>query len=116
QIESESQIWQHLFIIRLGNSKTSISAKQTFSNLSFQLSDISFNDIHTKVNHRKAYITANRLSKKAIQIGLDARTYAIQKLESFINEFINKYIPKNKEKIIQKRNISQQEYDDETSS
>ncbi|CAG8810072.1 27277_t:CDS:2, partial [Dentiscutata erythropus] len=89
QIELESETRKHPFIIRLGSMKTSISIEQTFPDLSFQLPDISFSDIHNKVNHHKAYITVNRLLKKAIQIGLDSSNYAIQKLENFMNGFIN---------------------------
>ncbi|CAG8836493.1 16826_t:CDS:10, partial [Gigaspora margarita] len=113
QIELESETRKHPFIIGLGRTETSISIEQTFSNLLFQLPDISFSDIHAKVNHRKAYVTVNGLSKKAIQIGLDAGNHAIQELENFMNGFINKYAPKRKEKVIQKRNIRQHEYEDE---
>ncbi|CAG8848144.1 13508_t:CDS:1, partial [Racocetra persica] len=42
---------QYPFIIGLGNSKTSISVEQTFPDLFFRLPDISFSDIHAKVNH-----------------------------------------------------------------
>ncbi|KAF0433292.1 protein far1-related sequence 11-like isoform x1 [Gigaspora margarita] len=45
---------------------------QSFPDLSFCLPEILFSDIHAKVSYRKAYVTANSLSKKAIQIGLDA--------------------------------------------
>ncbi|CAG8851574.1 32586_t:CDS:2, partial [Gigaspora margarita] len=87
QIELESETRKHSFIIGLGSTETSNSIEQTFSNLSFRLPDVSFSDIHAKVNHCKAYVTVNGLLKKAIQIGLDAGNYAIQELENFMNKY-----------------------------
>ncbi|CAG8766179.1 13240_t:CDS:1, partial [Dentiscutata erythropus] len=76
------------------STKALINIEQTFPNLSFRLLDISFSDVHTKINHRKAYITVNGLSKKAIQTELDAGPNAIKELESFMSGFISKYTPK----------------------
>ncbi|CAG8727386.1 3615_t:CDS:2, partial [Gigaspora rosea] len=108
------QTREHPFIIGMSSTETSSSIEQAFPDLSFRLPDVSFSDIHAKVNHRKAYVTVNGLSKKAIQIGLDAGNHVVQELQNFMNGFINKYAPKSKEKIIQKRNIRQLEYKDET--
>ncbi|CAG8847062.1 21765_t:CDS:2, partial [Gigaspora margarita] len=72
QIEPESETRQHPFIFGLDSTKASINIEQTFPNLSFQLPDISFSNVHTKINHHKAYVTANSLLKKAIQTELDA--------------------------------------------
>ncbi|KAF0383519.1 hypothetical protein F8M41_011719 [Gigaspora margarita] len=95
---------------------TSTDVEQNFSNLSFRLPDISFSNIHAKVNYRQAYITINGLSKKAIQIGLDASSNALEELENYMNSFISKYIPKGKEKVTRKKNINQREDKNETSN
>ncbi|RIB05909.1 hypothetical protein C2G38_2218377 [Gigaspora rosea] len=110
---------QYPIIIGLGNkqsSKASGDNKQSFSNLSFCLPEISFSDIHTKVNYRKAYVIANGLSKKAIQIGLDAGSSAIQELEDLINSLITKYALKKRKKLVNKKNIEQQEDKDKVIS
>ncbi|CAG8687785.1 9904_t:CDS:1, partial [Racocetra fulgida] len=66
--------------------------------LSFRLPDISFNDVHAKINYYKAYATVNGLSKKAILTELDAGPNILQELENFMNSFITKYKPKSKKK------------------
>ncbi|KAF0520633.1 hypothetical protein F8M41_016183 [Gigaspora margarita] len=100
QIEQESQTRLHPFIIGLNdsmNSETSIHTEQYFPDSSFHLPTIPFNETHSKVNYRKAYVTINGLSKKAIQAGLDAGSIAIQELEDFMNGFITKHAPKKKD-------------------
>ncbi|RIB15811.1 hypothetical protein C2G38_2039072 [Gigaspora rosea] len=116
QIEPESETRQHLFIFGLDSTKASIIIEQTFSNLSFRLPNISFSDVHTKINHRKAYVTANSLSKKAIQTGIDAGPNAIKELESFMSSFISKYAPKSNKKMNRKRFERQLNDEDETTS
>ncbi|CAG8799912.1 4913_t:CDS:2, partial [Dentiscutata erythropus] len=87
-----SQTNQQPFIVGLGNNDmTTINAEQTFPNLFFQLPDISFSNVHAKVNYRQAYVMINGF-------------------------FISKYTPKGKEKVVQKRNKSQQEDEDEISN
>ncbi|CAG8625751.1 24141_t:CDS:2, partial [Gigaspora rosea] len=98
------------------STKASIIIEQTFSNLSFRLPNISFSDVHTKINHRKAYVTANSLSKKAIQTGIDAGPNAIKELESFMSSFISKYAPKSNKKMNRKRFERQLNDEDETTS
>jgi hypothetical protein len=44
---------------------------------------------------------ANELSKKAIQIGLDAGPSAIQELNSFMKDFITKHTPMSNQKLLQ---------------
>ncbi|CAG8841749.1 10991_t:CDS:2, partial [Gigaspora margarita] len=81
QIEQESQTQLHPFIIGLNdsiNSETSIHTEQYFPDSSFHLLAISFNETHSKVNYRKAYVTINGLLKKAIQAELDAGSSTIQ--------------------------------------
>ncbi|CAG8829818.1 19071_t:CDS:2, partial [Racocetra persica] len=56
------------------------------------------------------------LSKKAINIGLDASSNVLEELKNCMNSFISKYIPKGKEKVTCKRNISQQENEDKISN
>ncbi|CAG8680064.1 11271_t:CDS:1, partial [Racocetra persica] len=74
-------------------------------------------DIHTKVNDRKTYGMINGLSKKAIQTGIDAGSGAIKELEEFMNEFITRYASKKKENLICRKNIREQDEDeDEVSS
>ncbi|CAG8839956.1 9870_t:CDS:2, partial [Racocetra persica] len=51
--------------------KNSAHIEQSYLDLSFCLPNISYNNVHNKINHRKAYVTVNGLSKKAIQTGLD---------------------------------------------
>ncbi|CAG8442441.1 9106_t:CDS:2 [Gigaspora rosea] len=97
QIELESQIWQQPFVIGLGDITNMRNVEQSFPDLSFCLPNISFNDVYTKVNYHKSYVTINRLSKKAIQTGIDAGSGAIKELEDFMNGFITKYAPKKKE-------------------
>ncbi|KAF0487828.1 hypothetical protein F8M41_022496 [Gigaspora margarita] len=94
------------------NSETSIHTKLYFPNSSFHLLTIPFNKTHSKVNYRKAYITINRLSKKAIQARLDAGSSAIQELKDFINGFITKHAPKKKDK----KNKKQHNDENETTS
>ncbi|CAG8725852.1 25462_t:CDS:1 [Dentiscutata erythropus] len=95
---------------------TSTDIEQNFPNLSFCLLDIFFSEVHAKVNYRQAYTTINELSKKAIQIGLDAGSNTLEELENCMNSFISKYKPKGKEKMTHKRNISQQENEDKLSN
>ncbi|KAF0468347.1 protein far1-related sequence 5-like [Gigaspora margarita] len=75
--------------------------------------EISFSDIHAKVSYCKAYVTANSLLKKAIQIGLDAGSSAIQELEDLMNSFITKYALKKRKKLVNEKHIEQQEVEDE---
>ncbi|CAG8813217.1 41645_t:CDS:1 [Gigaspora margarita] len=115
QIEQESQTQLHPFIIGLNdsmNSKTSIHTEQYFPDSSFHLPTILFNETHSKVNYRKAYVTINELSKKAIQAGLDASSSAIQELEDFMNGFITKHVSKKKDK----KNKRQYNNENETTS
>ncbi|CAG8693801.1 14858_t:CDS:2 [Gigaspora rosea] len=111
QIEPESQTREHSFVIGLENNKNPVH-EQSFPDLSFCLPNISFGDIHTKINHRKAYVTISRLLKKAIQTGLDSGSNAIQELKNLMNGFISKYTPKKKER----KNIKQHEDKDEATS
>ncbi|CAG8778512.1 6444_t:CDS:1, partial [Gigaspora margarita] len=114
QIEPKSQTREHSFVIELGNNKNpNIPVhEQSFPNLLFCLPNISFGDIHTKINYRKAYVTISGLSKKTIQTGLDSGSNAIQELKNFINGFIFKYIPKKRER----KNMKQHEDEDEATS
>ncbi|RIB09449.1 hypothetical protein C2G38_2208911 [Gigaspora rosea] len=75
----------------------------------FKTPKIFFSDIYAKVNYCKAYVTANGLSKKAIQIGLDAGSSTIQELEDLVNSFITKYALKKGKKLVNEKNIEQQE-------
>ncbi|KAF0490132.1 hypothetical protein F8M41_021990 [Gigaspora margarita] len=104
QLESELQIRQQPFIIGVNNNNADrTNTKQSFPHASFCLPNVSFSEVHQKVNYCKTYIMINGLSKKAIQTGLDVGTNAIQELENFMNSFITKYAPKKKETPIQKR-------------
>ncbi|CAG8696510.1 21375_t:CDS:2, partial [Gigaspora rosea] len=86
QIELESLTRQYPFIIGLGNKQNVDDNEQSFLELSFCLPEISFSDIHAKVNYCKAYVTANGLLKKTIQIGLDAGSINEKNIEQQKNE------------------------------
>ncbi|CAG8772826.1 25429_t:CDS:2 [Racocetra persica] len=80
------------------NLEASVDVEQAFLNSLFRLPNISFNEAHIKISYCKAYTTMNRLSKKAIQAGLDAGSNAIKELKDFMSGFIIKYTPKKKDK------------------
>ncbi|RIB17892.1 hypothetical protein C2G38_2311893 [Gigaspora rosea] len=104
QIEPEIQVWKHPFIIGLdNNSNSDTSVQQSFPDLSFNSPNISFDDVHTKINYRKSYATVSELSKKAIQTSLDAGSSAIKEFENLMNGFITKYAPRKKKKLFLKR-------------
>ncbi|RIB20243.1 hypothetical protein C2G38_2179759 [Gigaspora rosea] len=46
--------------------------------------------VYKSLDQRKEYVKANNLSKKTIQLGLDAAFVAIQELNTFMNRFIKK--------------------------
>ncbi|CAG8838159.1 23083_t:CDS:2, partial [Gigaspora margarita] len=84
QIEPEIQVWQYLFIIGLGdNSSLNTSIyEQSFSDLLLNSSNIFFNDVYTKINYYKSYITVSGLSKKATQTSLNAKKTISKKNET----------------------------------
>ncbi|CAG8809174.1 23506_t:CDS:2, partial [Gigaspora margarita] len=73
--------------------------------LPYKVADISYKRIHKSLNQRKEYVTANGLSKKAIQMGLDAGPSAIQELNNIIKNYIVRYIPKHNQEVTRRNPI-----------
>ena len=67
----------------------------------YNIVNIPYERVYKSLNHRKEYVTANGLSKKAIQMGLDAGPSAIQELNSFMKNFITKHMPMSNQKLLQ---------------
>ncbi|CAG8847778.1 27860_t:CDS:1, partial [Racocetra persica] len=67
---------------------------ETYIEMPYNIVNILYECVYKSLNQRKEYITANRLSKKVIQIGLDVGLSAIQELNSFMKNFITKHTPK----------------------
>ncbi|CAG8574272.1 36004_t:CDS:1, partial [Racocetra persica] len=67
---------------------------------------IPYESIYRSLDQKKEYVTANNLFKKAIQLGLDAGSTAIQELNTFMKEFIKKHSPNhtNHQELNQKYN------------
>ncbi|CAG8766844.1 3559_t:CDS:1, partial [Racocetra persica] len=75
---------------------------ETYLEILYNIVNIPYKRVYKSLNQQKKYVTANRLSKKAIQIGLDVGPSAIQELNSFMKDFITKHAPKNNQKLLRR--------------
>ncbi|CAG8835756.1 28131_t:CDS:2 [Gigaspora margarita] len=64
---------------------------EVFLEIPYKIPDISYEHVHKSLNQQKEYVKANRLSKKAIQMGLDAGPLALQEFNDFIENFIKRH-------------------------
>ncbi|RIB27445.1 hypothetical protein C2G38_2160512 [Gigaspora rosea] len=69
-----------------------------YDEMLYKIADISYKHIHKFLNQQKKYITANGLYKKAIQMGLDTGSLAIQGLNYLIKNFIARHALKHTSK------------------
>jgi hypothetical protein len=69
---------------------------ETFLEMPYKMVNIPYEHVYNSLNQRKEYATANGLSKKAIQLGLDVGSLAIQELNDFMKNFITKHTPNQK--------------------
>ncbi|CAG8826687.1 4046_t:CDS:2, partial [Gigaspora margarita] len=76
---------------------------KSYLKILFNIGNISYERVHKSLNQRKEYVVANGLSKKVIQMELDAGLSAIQELNNFMKEFITKHAPKPNQKLAQKK-------------
>ncbi|CAG8853960.1 25890_t:CDS:2, partial [Gigaspora margarita] len=64
---------------------------KVFLEIPYKIPNISYKHVHKSLNQRKEYIKANGLSKKAIQMGLDAEPSALQEFNDFMKNFIKRH-------------------------
>ncbi|KAF0548841.1 hypothetical protein F8M41_025694 [Gigaspora margarita] len=105
QLEDDLILWQQPFtdgFKEQERSKISSDDRAYFTTLC----KIPYKSVYKSLDQRKEYIKANNLSKKAIQLGLDAGSVAIQELNTFMNGFIKKHVLKhlNNQELGQKYN------------
>ncbi|CAG8806028.1 14635_t:CDS:1, partial [Racocetra persica] len=75
---------------------------ETYLEMPYNIVNIPYKRVYKSLNQRKEYVIANRLSKKAIQMGLDVGPSAIQELNSFIKDFITKHALKSNQKLLRR--------------
>ncbi|CAG8688884.1 45698_t:CDS:2 [Gigaspora margarita] len=68
---------------------------EVFLEIPYKISDIFYKHVYKSLNQQKEYVKANGLSKKAIQMGLDAGPLALQEFNDFIKNFIKRHTLKH---------------------
>ncbi|CAG8534589.1 23555_t:CDS:2, partial [Gigaspora margarita] len=88
QLEDMSILCQQPFTDSFQESSEETVYTKTYIELPYKVANISYKRIYKSLNQRKEYITDNGLSKKAIQMGLDAGPSAIQELNNIMKNYI----------------------------
>ncbi|RIB00727.1 hypothetical protein C2G38_2233223 [Gigaspora rosea] len=104
QLEDMSILCQQPFTNGFQESSEETVYTETYIELPYKVANISYKRIHKSLNQRKKYVTANGLSKKAIQMGLDAGPFAIQEFNNIMKNYIVRYTLKHNQEVT-RRNL-----------